>query len=109
MHGLHTITGQSGNILARRPFFVFWFMGQISRYVLCFFGISAVLPDAETERCRYGSAKTPSRSPSTCVKRWYLLSTSKFIDAVSVICILTLVISLTALWPCPGELNVKLW
>ncbi|KAF8237173.1 hypothetical protein L208DRAFT_1248652 [Tricholoma matsutake] len=31
MHGLHTITGHSNNVLARRPFFVFWFMSQISR------------------------------------------------------------------------------
>ncbi|KAG6831995.1 hypothetical protein H0H92_006030 [Tricholoma furcatifolium] len=31
MTGLHTITGNSKNILARRPFYVFWFMGQISR------------------------------------------------------------------------------
>ncbi|RDB17928.1 hypothetical protein Hypma_000681 [Hypsizygus marmoreus] len=31
MLGLHTITGNSNNLLVRRPFFVFWFMGQISR------------------------------------------------------------------------------
>ncbi|KAF9485849.1 hypothetical protein BDN70DRAFT_795185 [Pholiota conissans] len=31
MHGLHTVTGNSNNLLARRPFFVFWFMGQIHR------------------------------------------------------------------------------
>ncbi|KAF8644423.1 hypothetical protein AX16_008483 [Volvariella volvacea WC 439] len=31
MQGLHTITGNLHNLLARRPFFVFWFMGQISR------------------------------------------------------------------------------
>ncbi|KAF8967057.1 hypothetical protein BDZ97DRAFT_1804957 [Flammula alnicola] len=31
MRGLHTITGNSNNLLARRPFFVFWFMGQIHR------------------------------------------------------------------------------
>ncbi|PPQ66262.1 hypothetical protein CVT24_007280 [Panaeolus cyanescens] len=31
MQGLHTITGNSNNLLARRPFFVFWFMGQIHR------------------------------------------------------------------------------
>ncbi|KAF5338925.1 hypothetical protein D9611_008729 [Ephemerocybe angulata] len=31
MLGLHTITGNLNNLLARRPFFVFWFMGQISR------------------------------------------------------------------------------
>ncbi|GLB38529.1 putative GAL4-like Zn(II)2Cys6 (or C6 zinc) binuclear cluster DNA-binding domain [Lyophyllum shimeji] len=31
MFGLHTITGNSSNLLARRPFFVFWFMSQISR------------------------------------------------------------------------------
>lgn len=31
MHGLHLITGNANNLLARRPFFVFWFMSQISR------------------------------------------------------------------------------
>jgi hypothetical protein len=31
MHGLHTVTGLANNVLARRPFFVFWFMGQIAR------------------------------------------------------------------------------
>ncbi|KAJ3928382.1 MAG: hypothetical protein NXY57DRAFT_1021362 [Lentinula lateritia] len=31
MHGLHTITGNSNNLLARRPFFVFWFMSQVLR------------------------------------------------------------------------------
>uniref|UniRef100_A0A8H7XLV5 Zn(2)-C6 fungal-type domain-containing protein n=1 Tax=Psilocybe cubensis TaxID=181762 RepID=A0A8H7XLV5_PSICU len=31
MLGLHTVTGHSSNLLARRPFFVFWFMGQIHR------------------------------------------------------------------------------
>lgn len=34
MLGLHTITGNAENLLARRPFFVFWFMGQIHRCVL---------------------------------------------------------------------------
>ena len=33
MFGLHTVTGNSTNLLARRPFFVFWFMGQIHRFV----------------------------------------------------------------------------
>ncbi|KAF7365037.1 Zn(2)-C6 fungal-type domain-containing protein [Mycena venus] len=31
MNGLHTVTGNSSNNLSRRPFFVFWFMGQVSR------------------------------------------------------------------------------
>jgi hypothetical protein len=32
MHGLHTVTGQgSSGSLIQRPFFVFWFMSQISR------------------------------------------------------------------------------
>ncbi|KAG7088294.1 hypothetical protein E1B28_012305 [Marasmius oreades] len=31
MNGLHTITGNSGNLLARRPFFTLWFMAQVSR------------------------------------------------------------------------------
>ncbi|KAJ6508538.1 hypothetical protein C8R45DRAFT_967748 [Mycena sanguinolenta] len=31
MSGLHTVTGNSSNNLSRRPFFVFWFMGQVSR------------------------------------------------------------------------------
>ncbi len=34
MFGLHTVTGNASNLLARRPFFVFWFMGQIHRCVL---------------------------------------------------------------------------
>lgn len=34
MYGLHTITGNQNNLLARRPFFVFWFMGQVSKYVV---------------------------------------------------------------------------
>jgi hypothetical protein len=34
VNGLHTITGMANSVLARRPFFVFWFMAQISRYVL---------------------------------------------------------------------------
>lgn len=33
MLGLQTITGQPNVSLARRPFFVFWFMSQISRSV----------------------------------------------------------------------------
>lgn len=31
MNGLQMVTGLSGNMLAKRPFFVFWFMGHISR------------------------------------------------------------------------------
>ncbi|KAF8189129.1 hypothetical protein K438DRAFT_1593593 [Mycena galopus ATCC 62051] len=31
MRGLHIVTGNSNNNLSRRPFFVFWFMGQVSR------------------------------------------------------------------------------
>jgi hypothetical protein len=32
MHGLHTVTGQGdSDSLTQRPFFVFWFMSQISR------------------------------------------------------------------------------
>ncbi|KAF8527466.1 hypothetical protein BU17DRAFT_81636 [Hysterangium stoloniferum] len=31
MHGLHTITGHKNNILAQRPFFIWWFMGQVAR------------------------------------------------------------------------------
>ncbi|KAK7048512.1 Zn(2)-C6 fungal-type domain-containing protein [Favolaschia claudopus] len=31
MNGMHTITGNSNNHLSRRPFFIFWFMGQVSR------------------------------------------------------------------------------
>ncbi|KAK1226275.1 hypothetical protein PQX77_010748 [Marasmius sp. AFHP31] len=30
MLGLHAVTGNSGNLLARRPFFTLWFMGQVS-------------------------------------------------------------------------------
>ena len=38
MYGLHTVTGQPTISLAGRPFYVFWFMGQILRLVL---GISS--------------------------------------------------------------------
>ncbi|KAI0917327.1 hypothetical protein AcW1_007456 [Taiwanofungus camphoratus] len=31
MQGLHTITGQPASSLSLRPFYLFWFMGQISR------------------------------------------------------------------------------
>ncbi|KAK2459632.1 hypothetical protein APHAL10511_008277 [Amanita phalloides] len=31
--GLHTVTGIDGNVLFRRPYFVFWFMGQINRAI----------------------------------------------------------------------------
>jgi len=31
MEGLPKVTGHSGGSVAHRPFFVFWFMGQISR------------------------------------------------------------------------------
>ncbi|KAJ7025394.1 hypothetical protein C8F04DRAFT_1046634 [Mycena alexandri] len=31
MSGLHTVTGNSSNNLSRRPFYVFWFMAQVSR------------------------------------------------------------------------------
>lgn len=33
MIGLHTVTGQPASSLADRPFYVFWFMGQILRLV----------------------------------------------------------------------------
>ena len=33
MYGLHTVTGQPTSSLAGRPFYVFWFMGQILRLV----------------------------------------------------------------------------
>ena len=35
MHGLHTVTGHKQNVLAQRPFFVWWFMGQVARLVVC--------------------------------------------------------------------------
>lgn len=33
MYGLHTVTGQPTSSLAGRPFYVFWFMGQVLRLV----------------------------------------------------------------------------
>lgn len=33
MRGLHTVTGHKQNVLAQRPFFVWWFMGQMARYL----------------------------------------------------------------------------
>jgi hypothetical protein len=34
MSGLHTVTGHSSNRLAQRPFFIFWFMSQVARFVV---------------------------------------------------------------------------
>ncbi|KAF8498278.1 hypothetical protein JB92DRAFT_2985039 [Gautieria morchelliformis] len=31
MQGLHTVTGHKQNVLAQRPFFVWWFMDQVAR------------------------------------------------------------------------------
>ncbi|KAJ7176007.1 hypothetical protein C8R46DRAFT_1080390 [Mycena filopes] len=36
MSGLHTVTGNSSNNLSRRPFYVFWFMAQVSRALTLF-------------------------------------------------------------------------
>jgi hypothetical protein len=33
MQGLHTVTGHKQNVLAQRPFFVWWFLGQVARYI----------------------------------------------------------------------------
>ncbi|GJJ13286.1 hypothetical protein Clacol_007538 [Clathrus columnatus] len=34
MQGLHTVTGHKNNVLAQRPFFIWWFMGQVARCLL---------------------------------------------------------------------------
>ncbi|QRW15183.1 Fungal Zn(2)-Cys(6) binuclear cluster domain [Ceratobasidium sp. AG-Ba] len=31
MQGLHTVTGMTSNVLGKRPYFVWWFMAQVSR------------------------------------------------------------------------------
>lgn len=31
MHGLHHVTGMASNVLGKRPYFVWWFMSQVSR------------------------------------------------------------------------------
>ncbi|KAF8610279.1 hypothetical protein BDV93DRAFT_430457 [Ceratobasidium sp. AG-I] len=31
MQGLHTVTGMASNVLGKRPYFVWWFMAQVSR------------------------------------------------------------------------------
>ncbi|KDN42120.1 hypothetical protein RSAG8_06978, partial [Rhizoctonia solani AG-8 WAC10335] len=31
MQGLHTVTGMASNVLGKRPYFVWWFMSQVSR------------------------------------------------------------------------------
>ncbi|KAG8747602.1 hypothetical protein FRC10_000144 [Ceratobasidium sp. 414] len=31
MQGLHTVTGMTSNVLGKRPYFVWWFMSQVSR------------------------------------------------------------------------------
>ncbi|KAH7911716.1 hypothetical protein BJ138DRAFT_1006003 [Hygrophoropsis aurantiaca] len=34
VHGFHAVTGQPANTLMHRPFFIFWFMSQISRALI---------------------------------------------------------------------------
>ncbi|KAM6494149.1 hypothetical protein JOM56_010510 [Amanita muscaria] len=44
MNGLHTVTGNCDNVLARRPFFLFWFMGQINRAMTLWEYDNSLLP-----------------------------------------------------------------
>ena len=70
MFGLHTITGNSTNLLARRPFFVFWFMGQIHRFVLTGFLIF-LYPDFHHHLALYlcGNVTRHSQSPWMFARR----------------------------------------
>ena len=91
MAGLHTVTGLASNILARRPFFVFWFMAQISRYV------NLILSRPQVHHTdAFGSALSlwdcdHSLTPALDLCR-SLLAPVEY---------------LTALWPCSGEQIVE--
>lgn len=85
MLGLRTITGYSTNLLARRPFFVFWFMGQIYRFALLFL-VLKVTHD-------FGSALSLWQCDNTLV---VALDVCK--------ALLPAIDYLTALWPCPGNI-----
>jgi hypothetical protein len=86
MLGLRTITGNSTNLLARRPFFVFWFMGQIYRFELFLFLVLKVTHN-------FGSALSLWQCDNTLV---VALDVCK--------ALLPAIDYLTALWPCPGNM-----
>ena len=69
MFGLHTITGNSTNLLARRPFFVFWFMGQIHRFVLTGFLIYSYPDFHLLVPCLCGNVTRHSQSPWMSARR----------------------------------------
>ena len=69
MYGLHTITGNSAHLLARRPFFVFWFMGQIHRFVEIKL-LTSSYPDLHIlAPCLYGNVIKLSQSPWKSARR----------------------------------------
>ena len=78
MFGLHTITGNSTNLLARRPFFVFWFMGQIHRFVLTGFSISSYSDFHLLALCLCGNVTRHSQSPWMSARRLSLPLTSTY-------------------------------
>ena len=69
MMGLHTITGNSSNLLSRRPFFVFWFMGQIHRFVLTGFMTPSCSDLDILALCLCGNVTRHSRSPWMSARR----------------------------------------
>ena len=86
LQGLHTITGIKNNLVARRPFFIFWFMGQMSRYAKL--QISMLSKMSLTLIIR-------------CLHLWSLDNSLTFAIELSKK-FLPLIDYLTALWPCEG-------
>lgn len=87
MAGLHTVTGLASNLLARRPFFLFWFMAQISRYV------NLVFPP------------TPEHHNDASRSALSLWDCDHSLTLALDLCraLLAPIEYLTALWPCSGE------
>lgn len=51
MNGLQTVTGMPGNLLSKRPFFVFWFMGHVSRCLQLWRLDHKLAPALELSKC----------------------------------------------------------
>jgi hypothetical protein len=68
MGGLHTVTGMANNLLARRPFFVFWFMSQVSRYAWFLSRAWGWLIIALTGHCLFGTVIILLPLPWMCAK-----------------------------------------
>ena len=99
MLGLHTITGNLANFLAHRPFFVFWFMGQIGRYVHTLLQVSL---KNHREFSVFTTLIVGTCSPVRSALSLWQCDNSLIVALDVCKALLPAIDYLTALWPCPG-------